>query len=817
MAIVFHRNADKAEALDNGKFRVAFSSEYPVLRTGNGVDHKEGEKYWEVLDHDPANADLFYLNDRGAFLDEHTFSDQIGTVESAKIEPDKKGRAEITPWEDEKSKNRAIEIRSKNRPHISFGYIHSKLLSESLDEHGVAIKRFAWLAYEISSVAVPADPTVGYGRSLSQDDTLALVKALEKLRGLEAAKIFFNRLGGGNEPELTCPGCGEDYAFKKLDDDMRCGDCRCSTRGEKEGDYGPASEAQYADPGYQSDKKPRYPLSTKEKCKAAWGYINHPDNAAKYTPKQLAAMKSKIKAACKKHGVEISDDRAFDLETISEEDRKHLRKLFMADNLPPVLDEAKIRTDEAARTRTSVLSAKNARDKEIVARSKVLIDTHGTAARGKLRQVLSDLQTEFLTADHGDATDQAVYDRLNSRALMEIVKPEYQAKPVMVERSEINDQDWARYSLGRALAGIVRNAEAGKGLLPEAGIELDLHQEMVRRGKDNGGILGNGNNGSGFWMPMAAPTPVSRSLRHGEFHRKYRDAREQFRRDLIVSDFGSGGATVPLDMLLPIIEPLRNWTALDHVGIDFKGGLSGNIVIPRQTGVSAPQAVSEIGAALATQPSFDQISLVPRRTTNQTVWSRQLVLQALPAIEEVIREDNFMQMALQIDEWGINGQGGAQPVGIMNQPGVFSIVFGGAVTVALAESMATNIRAANIKKPVGYLTTSNARGQMRSTAAALRNATTVISGQKNALWTGGDEDGMLCERPAFDSQQIPGDRMIAGAFGEAIWGQWGGLEVIVDIYTKAGTGEVVLTLNTWNDFAVRHPQGFTISVDSAAQ
>lgn len=70
----------------------------------------------------------------------------------------------------------------------------------------------------------------------------------------------------------------------------------------------PYGDVEYADPGYQPDKKKRYPLSTKEFVKAGWGYINKAKNAAKYTASQLASIKSKIVAAAKKFGIEISQE-----------------------------------------------------------------------------------------------------------------------------------------------------------------------------------------------------------------------------------------------------------------------------------------------------------------------------------------------------------------------------------------------------------------------------------------------------------------------------------------------------------------------------
>jgi hypothetical protein len=68
----------------------------------------------------------------------------------------------------------------------------------------------------------------------------------------------------------------------------------------------PYGDVKYADPGYQSDKKKRYPLDSEEHCRAAWSYINQQDNASKYNPAQLKAVKGRIAAALKKYGVNVN-------------------------------------------------------------------------------------------------------------------------------------------------------------------------------------------------------------------------------------------------------------------------------------------------------------------------------------------------------------------------------------------------------------------------------------------------------------------------------------------------------------------------------
>jgi hypothetical protein len=51
----------------------------------------------------------------------------------------------------------------------------------------------------------------------------------------------------------------------------------------------------------------KYPIDTDEHIRAAWSYINHKDNAAKYDHDEVAAIRSRIKQAAKKAGIEITE------------------------------------------------------------------------------------------------------------------------------------------------------------------------------------------------------------------------------------------------------------------------------------------------------------------------------------------------------------------------------------------------------------------------------------------------------------------------------------------------------------------------------
>lgn len=62
-------------------------------------------------------------------------------------------------------------------------------------------------------------------------------------------------------------------------------------------------DVEFADPTNH-----KYPLDTADHVRAAWSYINHKDNAAKYDKDEVRTIKMRIKRAAKKHGIEIEAD-----------------------------------------------------------------------------------------------------------------------------------------------------------------------------------------------------------------------------------------------------------------------------------------------------------------------------------------------------------------------------------------------------------------------------------------------------------------------------------------------------------------------------
>jgi len=156
-----------AMTLEEREIAIAFSSEMPVART----DYTTGKTYMEVLDHGNGNADLSRLNAGGAFLVNHNPDDQAGAFKrgSVSVGPDCIGRGVVKLSRSERGTEILGDMKDGIRSLVSFGYQTTKLLkSETID--GVETRRFAFKAFEASTVPIPADETVGVGRNASETE-----------------------------------------------------------------------------------------------------------------------------------------------------------------------------------------------------------------------------------------------------------------------------------------------------------------------------------------------------------------------------------------------------------------------------------------------------------------------------------------------------------------------------------------------------------------------------------------------------------------------------------------------------------------------
>jgi len=142
----------------NRTVEAAISSEAPVKRFG----------YTEILSHDPAHVDLTRAADGIPLLWNHRgdLNDFLGRARNIRIDKDKL-RATVN-FSDSDSGNRVMaEVAAGNLSEMSIGYEISDF-TEDTDSRTITVTR--WAPFEASFTPTPADPTVGAGRSLTNED-----------------------------------------------------------------------------------------------------------------------------------------------------------------------------------------------------------------------------------------------------------------------------------------------------------------------------------------------------------------------------------------------------------------------------------------------------------------------------------------------------------------------------------------------------------------------------------------------------------------------------------------------------------------------
>jgi HK97 family phage major capsid protein/HK97 family phage prohead protease len=140
---------------------LAFSSDVELERWAGAA---------EQLSHQPGACELTRLNDGAPLLFNHDLGKVIGVVENARIDADGKGRAVVRFSRSAEAETVWQDVQDGILRNVSVGYrIKDIKLKESRDGLDV-YEATKWEPFEISIVSVPADTSVGVGRSLETED-----------------------------------------------------------------------------------------------------------------------------------------------------------------------------------------------------------------------------------------------------------------------------------------------------------------------------------------------------------------------------------------------------------------------------------------------------------------------------------------------------------------------------------------------------------------------------------------------------------------------------------------------------------------------
>ena len=166
-ALTFDRAAINEESRT---VELAFASETPY------------ERYWgvEILDLSAPSVRLGRLTAGGPLLMDHDSRDHVGVIESVQIGADRVGRAVVRFGKSARADEVFQDVKDGIRQNVSVGYmIHKAVLVEQNEEQDT-YRVTDWEPFEVSLVSVPADASVGIGRSADAESPIEFIPLQEK-------------------------------------------------------------------------------------------------------------------------------------------------------------------------------------------------------------------------------------------------------------------------------------------------------------------------------------------------------------------------------------------------------------------------------------------------------------------------------------------------------------------------------------------------------------------------------------------------------------------------------------------------------------
>ena len=256
------------------------------------------------------------------------------------------------------------------------------------------------------------------------------------------------------------------------------------------------------------------------------------------------------------------------------------------------------------------------------------------------------------------------------------------------------------------------------------------------------------------------------------------------------------GANVVETEIQGILEPLYANSVLAKLGVRFYPGLpQGNISIPVMAKGSVAWA-AETGAASASNNTFTNVVLTPKRLTAYVDISKQLLAQDTIGVEEAIRRDivNALVDKLEATIFGSAAGSTTQPKGMfwddtLATPAVRTLQ--DATDFAKVCAIEAGVENNNVFGDMKYLLSTGAKADLRAMAKSTKNTQLV--------YEGGEVDGV----PAITTSNVAtAGAYIYGDFSQLAVASWGDIDITVDEFTQAVNGCVRLVINAFFDAKV---------------
>ena len=241
-----------------------------------------------------------------------------------------------------------------------------------------------------------------------------------------------------------------------------------------------------------------------------------------------------------------------------------------------------------------------------------------------------------------------------------------------------------------------------------------------------------------------------------------------------------------------ILEPLRAKNVLVEAGAKYLTNLVGDVQVPIMSASNVGWA-GEVADAASGDPSFTSVTLSPKRLTAYIDLSKQFIAQDSLAAEQLIREDLVKAINSKLEATILGNASGTttQPAGMFNTISATSVTAFSGICALEAD-----IEDANVNGDCVYVMSNKAKAALRAMAKSAKSTELV--------YENGEVDGVK----ALNTSHISDKKYLYGDFSNLAIGQWGAIDLTVDPYTLARSGQIRLVVNAYFDAKVLRNSAF---------
>jgi HK97 family phage major capsid protein len=269
-----------------------------------------------------------------------------------------------------------------------------------------------------------------------------------------------------------------------------------------------------------------------------------------------------------------------------------------------------------------------------------------------------------------------------------------------------------------------------------------------------------------------------------------------------------------------LLEALSPRLVLSSLGVTMFDNLVGNLDIPSFT--TAPTAAweGEVDTTAEVSPAQTKISFSPNRLAAFVDVSKQLLHQSSPSIEAYLQRFLMTAVAAKLQAGALHGSGSGEPAGLAGTAGIGSIVGGTNGAAPLWDDITGLYKEVAIDDAdlgnLAYLTnplvvnklqntprqSSGVEGNfIMNTTNTLNGFNTAVSTSVSSTLTKGTASG-ICSAIFF------------GNWADMALASWGGIDILINPYTKGKEGTTEVILNAYLDANVLRPTSFAAMLDA---